>query len=105
MTTIETRRNHVHTVAAASVARIQRDESLSDYMLSITAIGGAIIGAVGGIVLGAEFGTAFPVTYGTLGTMLGSGLFAGVWCLLDHFRSVRISGKDVHPDHNAAEVG
>jgi hypothetical protein len=59
------------------------DESLADRVLSLVAMVGAVSGAVGGTVLGVEADIAFPVACGTLGTMLGGGLAAGGWCLLD----------------------
>jgi hypothetical protein len=60
----------------------ERGEPLVDRVLSIVAMVGGAGGATAGVVLGAEADTAFPVACGTLGTMLGSGLAAGGWCLL-----------------------
>jgi hypothetical protein len=60
-------------------------ESLVDSLLTIVAMVGAVGGAILGAALGAAVGTAFPLAWGTLGTMLGSGLAAGGWCLLAHF--------------------
>jgi|GEM_PF-3705863 len=84
-------------VATEAKMMTQRDELFSDRMLSIVAISGAIGGAVGGIMLGVEFETAFPIACGTLGTMLGGGLSASVWCLLDPFWSAPFTGHEDAP--------
>jgi phage tail tape-measure protein len=60
---------------------IAREESFASQALAFVAMAGAVAGALAGAVLGAEVGSAFPVLWGGTGTMLGSGLTAGAWCL------------------------
>jgi hypothetical protein len=60
----------------------KKGESLADWGLALTVMPGAVVGALVGAVLGSGAGTAVPLVCGTLGTMLGSGLAAGVWLLL-----------------------
>jgi hypothetical protein len=71
------------------------EEPLADRVLSLAAMGGAVCGAVAGAALGAEIGTAFPIMCGALGTMLGSGLTAGGWCLLVGLWTGLSAGKHV----------
>jgi hypothetical protein len=73
MTTVEMR-----TVKVSSA----RGESLAERVLSLVAVGGAVGGAIAGTALGAEADGAFPAVYGALGTMLGSGVATGTWCLI-----------------------
>ena len=96
MATVETR-----AVEASS----ERGESLADRGLSLAAMSGAVGGALAGAVLGAEVGSAFPVLCGALGTMLGSGLAAGAWCLLtDLWNSAFVSYEAGHArDHATAQ--
>ena len=66
----------------------QSGESLEDRVFTFAAMAGAVGGAIGGTVLGAAVGTAYPIACGALGTMLGSGVTAGGWCLLVRLWSV-----------------
>ncbi|MBN9123100.1 MAG: hypothetical protein J0I06_28830 [Planctomycetes bacterium] len=76
--TTETRSEGTGTVTEVE----KGEESFADRVLSLVAMGGAVGGAVAGAALGSQIGSAFPVVCGGLGTMLGSGLIAGGWCLL-----------------------
>lgn len=80
-------------------------ESLADRLLTFVAMGGAVAGAVAGAGVGAEIGSAFPVACGGLGTMLGSGFAAGMWCLFaDLWSNGFVGYEDGHVrDHAAAE--
>jgi hypothetical protein len=76
----------------------ERKESLADRVLPFAAMLGAVGGAIGGAILGQAVGTAFPVVFGTLGTMLGSGLVGGGWCLLA--RSPHFTKSEVPHEHS-----
>jgi len=78
----------------------ERGESLADRVLAFAAMAGAVGGAIGGAALGMEAGTAFPLVCGTLGTMLGSGLAAGGWCLLIRLWSVLSTGNETHQERD-----
>jgi hypothetical protein len=81
----------------------ERGESLADQVLSFVAMAGAVGGAIAGAILGAEVGSAFPVLCGALGTMLGSGLAAGAWCLItDLWSGAFVSYEDGHARDLAA---
>lgn len=56
-------------------------EPLTERLLTFAAMAGAVGGALAGATLGVENGAAFPVIWGGFGTMLGSGLTAGIWWL------------------------
>jgi hypothetical protein len=56
-------------------------EPLAERLLTLAAMVGAAGGALAGAALGTENGAAFPVIWGGFGTMLGSGLTAGMWLL------------------------
>jgi hypothetical protein len=84
------------------MATVDRGESFGNWGLSLAAMSGAVAGAVGGMALGAEFGTAIPLVWGTLGTMLGSGLLAGGWCLLASLWPVRRAHAEVQHERDQA---
>jgi hypothetical protein len=75
---------------------MDRDETLgvhgepfADWPLALVAMVGGVGGALIGATTAANAGAAFPLTLGTLVAMLGSGVCALVWCLLDDRLSVR----------------
>src|SRR5262245_5900036 len=81
------------------------NESFGEVGLSLAAMSGAVGGAIGGALLGAEIGSLFPVVCGVLGTMLGSGLAGGAWCLLESLWKTAPAHAETHPECvPAAEV-
>ena len=81
-------------------------EPLADRVLPFAAMLGAVGGAVGGTALGFGTGTAFPVLFGTLGTMLGSGLAGGGWCLLARVWAHLFTGsKTPHEQSDGITIG
>lgn len=83
----------------------ERGESFADHALSLVAMTGAVGGALAGAALGADVGGAFPVLCGGVGTILGSGLAAGAWCLLtDLWTSAFVGYEAGHiRDHTTAQ--
>lgn len=83
----------------------ERGEPLADQVMPFVAMAGAVSGAIAGAVLGAEADSAFPVLCGALGTMLGSGLAAGAWCLFtDLWNSAFVGYEAGHArDHATAQ--
>lgn len=89
----------VHDASEQPTMSLYR-ESFGEAALSFAAIVGAMGGAVGGAALGAEIGSVFPVVCGTLGTMLGSGLLAGLWCLLERAWPKRFAKSESEAHHD-----
>lgn len=58
---------------------METGETFMDRVFSATAMLGAVGGAAAGAALGAEASGVFPALWGTLGTVLGSTVAAGVW--------------------------
>jgi hypothetical protein len=58
---------------------METGETFADRVFSASAMLGAVGGAATGAALGAGAGDVFPVLWGTLGTVLGSTVAAGVW--------------------------
>jgi hypothetical protein len=81
---------------AVTVFGAEQKESLADRVLPFAAMLGAVGGAIGGTVLGFGVGTAFPIMCGALGTMLGSGLIGGGWCLLARACTSRSARSEAH---------
>jgi hypothetical protein len=95
----------VTVTTTGAEATSEGSESLTDRVLSFVAMAGAVVGAVAGSALGAEAGTAFPVACGTLGTMLGSGIAAGVCCILARLWTGPVAGRVSHLRNRAARSG
>jgi len=76
---------------------METGETFADRVFAATAMLGAVGGAAAGAVLGAEMSSGLPALWGTLGTVLGSTVAAGVWYAL-----VRLwAGEGV--EHNPRE--
>src|SRR5215207_581677 len=72
-------------------------EPLAERLLTLAAMVGAAGGALAGAALGAENGAAYPVVWGGFGTMLGSGLAAGLGWLCANLCAGRFVGcEDGH---------
>ncbi len=72
-------RDHAHPDAAFAAGHP------GEAGLTLSAAAGAVVGAV----VGTEVGVGFPELYGSLGTILGSGLAAVAWGAIAALRSVR----------------
>ena len=82
-----------------------REESFANRAVAFVAMAGAVGGAIAGAALGAASGAAVPVIWGGFGTMLGSGLTAGAWCLFTDLWSSTFVGYEAgHArDHATAQ--
>ncbi len=76
-------------------------ESFGEAGLTFATICGAMLGAVAGASFGEEFSSSLQFISGTLGTTLGGGLAAGVWCLWEKVRASKATRKHIQYDETA----